>query len=52
MNNKTNKELAEYLSFINPNKRDIYMAIAEFMGENEIIKRTKKRKRRDLTNGK
>lgn len=32
---KTNKELAEYLSFIYPQNRDIYEAIALFLGENE-----------------
>lgn len=33
---KTYKERAEYLSFINPQRKEIYSAIAEFFGENEI----------------
>lgn len=33
---KTYKERAEYLSFITPNREEMYHAIAEFFGENEI----------------
>ena len=32
---KSNKELAEYLAFINPHKKEMYYAIAEFLGEDE-----------------
>lgn len=35
MKYKTNKELAEYLSFINPHRKEIYHAIADFLGENK-----------------
>ena len=34
---KTNKQLAEYLSFINPHNAEIYNAIAEFLGEDNLI---------------
>jgi ribosomal protein S24E len=35
---KTNKELADYLSFITPSREEIYQAIAEFLGEEKEIK--------------
>lgn len=43
---KTYKERAEYLSFINPDRKDIYYSIAEFFGENEIPQLKPKTKRK------
>lgn len=39
---KTYRERAEYLTFINPEKSDMYFAIAEFFGEDEIPPKFKK----------
>ena len=33
---KTNRERAEYLSFICPEREEIYHAIAVFLGEDEL----------------
>ena len=35
-NLKTYKERAKYMSFINPHRADVYGAIADFFGEDEI----------------
>ena len=34
--NRTYKERAEYLSFVNPQNEDVYFAIAQFFGEDEM----------------
>lgn len=42
MKKKTYKERAEYLAKLFPMRADIYLAIAEFFGEDEIPPKLKK----------
>lgn len=41
---KTNKELAEYLAFVNPHRKEMYFAIADFFGVDNPVTLTPKKK--------
>lgn len=37
LSRETNKERAEYLSLIYPHQREVFEAVARFLGENKLI---------------